>query len=332
MPKKIEISHRTIIFITLFFIGLYLMYLLSDVIIGLFVTILITSALNPLVSRLERFKIPRSLSILFIYAIFISTIIIAVGTILPSLIEQIDNLVKTLPLASISEKLKLLEVNLENIQIITNQLGSVFPLVRVVTNTFSSIITLFTFMVITYYLLMERKNLHKYLVFLYGDHGAEQKAEQFVNQVEKQIGGWVRGEISLMIIVGLITYIGLVLLNIPYALSLSIFAGFLEIIPNIGPTVAAIPAIIVALTLSHNPLMSIFVIALYILVQQLENNLIVPRIMKSAVGVHPLATILLIIVGLKLAGIAGAVLAVPVFLITRVSYTLLIKPKLNSTK
>lgn len=316
----VEVSHKTIIFTVFFLIGLYLLFLLRDVIMGLFVAVLIATALNPTVNRMEKFKISRPLAIFLLYIIIVIGLLLLAGTIVPPLIAQTGYLVDSFPLANITTQLKLLEVNLDNIQLITSQLGSVAPILRIISTTFSSLITFFTFAVITFYLLMERKNLHKHLTVLFGQDGEEDKAEEFVNRVEFFIGGWIRGEIALMIIVGLITYIGLRLLNIPYALPLAIIAGFLELIPNIGPTISAIPAILTPLLTGQNPIMAVFVTALYILVQQLENNLIVPRVMKSAVGVHPLVTIILLIVGLRLFGIPGAILAVPAFLVVQVVY------------
>jgi len=102
------------------------------------------------------------------------------------------------------------------------------------------------------------------------------------------------------------------LLGIPYALPIAVLSGLLEAVPNIGPTIAAIPAILMGLTVS--PIVGLGALAMSILIQQLENNLIVPKIMQSATGTKPLVTILVLLIGYTLGGIAGAVLAMPVFL------------------
>jgi len=102
------------------------------------------------------------------------------------------------------------------------------------------------------------------------------------------------------------------LLGLNYALPLALIAGLLEIVPNIGPTVSTVLAAVVALTIS--PLTALLTVAWGIFVQQLENNLIVPKIMKHTVGLNPLVTIFFLLVGAKLAGVAGAILAIPVFL------------------
>jgi predicted PurR-regulated permease PerM len=126
----------------------------------------------------------------------------------------------------------------------------------------------------------------------------------------------VRGELTLMTIIGVLTYIGLSLLGIPYALPLAILAGFLEIIPGIGPILSAIPGILLGLTIS--PVMAIAAAALYFLIQQIENTVIVPKVMQKATGINPLVTMISLAVGFKMAGVLGAILAVPIVIVLHV--------------
>jgi predicted PurR-regulated permease PerM len=120
-----------------------------------------------------------------------------------------------------------------------------------------------------------------------------------------------------MFVVGLLTYIGLTILGIKYALPLALIAGFFEILPNIGPTLAAIPAIAVAL-LTVSPLMGLAVLGLYIIIQQLENNLILPYAMKKSANVNPIISILVILIGFRLGGVVFAALAIPLFLVVKI--------------
>lgn len=320
MVQKVEISPKTIVFTVFFLLSLYLVYFFRDVLAGLFVSVLLTTALNPIVTKLEEYRIPRPVGILLMYILLITFLAFTIGIIVPPLVTQTNNLLDTLPIESLSKKFAPIEVNLESLQLIASQWGSFAQVGKVVTGAFSAVITFFTFLVITFYMLMERKNLHKHLVFIFGKDAEEGKAENFLSEVDKQIGGWVRGEFTLMVVIGVLTYIGLTLLGIPYALALAIIAGVLELVPNIGPIISAIPTIIIAAMSTQNPVMALFVAVLYLLVQQLENNFIVPKVMQSAVGIHPLVTILLIVIGLKLMGIPGAILAVPVYLVIKVFY------------
>ena len=119
-----------------------------------------------------------------------------------------------------------------------------------------------------------------------------------------------------MMIVGGITFVGTALIGVPYALPLALFAGLMEAVPNVGPTIAAIPAVFLALVnLGWGGTAAVLI--LYVIIQQLENNLIVPRVMKKNVDVNGLTSILCILVGGTLFGVAGALLAVPLFIVLR---------------
>ena len=128
-----------------------------------------------------------------------------------------------------------------------------------------------------------------------------------------------------MTTIGILSYIGYLIIGLPYALPMAVLAGLLEVVPNIGPTVATAAAFLVGLTVS--PLTAFIALGIGILIQQLENNLIVPRIMRSAVGLNPLITILLITSGAQLSNIIGAVIAVPTFLIIETIITMVLNER-----
>jgi predicted PurR-regulated permease PerM len=128
--------------------------------------------------------------------------------------------------------------------------------------------------------------------------------------IQKDIGAWGRGLLVLCLVVGLMDYIGLKILGVNFALALAVLAGVLEVVPWLGPWLAGIPAVVVALT--QSPIKALMVAILYIAVQQIENNLIVPQVMRRAIGLNPLLVILILLIGAKLAGPAGIILAVPI--------------------
>lgn len=321
MPRTIEISHRTIIFTVLFFALLWILVQISTVIIGLFVALLLMTALNPLVDRLERARVPRVLAIFVVYLVMLGAFILGLSGIVPPLVDQTTTLANRLPsvfeaVGSWLQSIGVRGVDGDALASQISQVGAIpANLVKFTLSVFSNIIAVFTVLVITFYLLLERKNLNQYLLILFGA-GGEKKAKAFVDKLEARLGGWVRGELSLMVIVGLLTYLGLRLLGIPFALPLAILAGILEIVPNIGPVVSAIPSVLVALTIS--PVMTLAVVALYLLIQQLENSIIAPKVMQRAAGVNPLVTIVSLAIGFKLAGAIGAILAVPIVIVLQV--------------
>jgi predicted PurR-regulated permease PerM len=173
---------------------------------------------------------------------------------------------------------------------------------------FSNLFNLFSIFFFTLYFLLGINQLDYFSRKFLGTKQAE-----FIigtlRQVEQQLGLWMRAELILMLIIGALSYIGLSLLGVKYALPLAVIAGILEIFPIIGPVVSAVPAFIVGATASW--VLGLATIALYIVIQQLENNIIVPMVMKKTVGIPPLAVLISLIIGQELAGFPGIVLSVP---------------------
>lgn len=315
MPRKIEISHRTIIFTVFFLLGLWVLYQIQQIILALFISIIFMSALNPAVDRLERWHLPRWLAILLMYLVIFGTFGIMLALVITPLVDQTASFINKT--AFFLKQLGGFGIDPNIVASQFTQLGAIPEnILKLTIEFFSNLVALLALAVITFYLLLERKNLNRWLLVLFGE-GKEKEAEEFVSKIEKRLGSWVRGELALMTIVGLMSFLGLRLLGIEFALPLAILAGFLEIIPNIGPTIAAIPAVLTGLSIS--PLMGLAVAALYFLIQQIENSIIVPRVMQKVVGVNPLVTILSLAIGFKLAGVTGAILAIPVVLVIQVA-------------
>lgn len=309
MPRKIEISHKTIIFTVFFLIFIWFLFQIRYIILLLFIALIFMSAISPLVDRLVKFKIPRGLAIIFFYLLIWGIISFGLASLVPPLVEQSGKFISSLPQVVSNVSLGNLDIS-----IFQSQLAPLpQQIVKFVLGAFGNIVAIFTLMVIVFYLIMERRNLKKYLSFFFGTGDREKHAEKFVDQLEHKLGGWVRGQLSLMLIVGFMSYLGLTFLGVQFAIPLAFLAGLLEIIPNIGPAISMIPAILVAWGAS--PALALATFALYFIIQQLENNIIVPKIMQKVVGLSPLVTIVSLLIGFRIAGIAGAVLAVPTVLL-----------------
>ena len=260
MPRIIEISHRTIIFAVLFIGLIWLVLQISSIILGLFVAFLLMTALNPLVDMVSKLGIPRSLSILVVYLLVIGIFIAGLTGVVPPLIEQTTNLVNRAPVLFDQLTLWLgnmgVVVDRDLISQQATQLGTIpANLVRVLISFFSNLIGVFTVLVITFYLLLERKNLDRYLLVLFGQ-GGEKQAKSFADKLEVRL-----------------------------------------------------------LALTVSPVIALATAALYFIVQQAENVFILPKVMQKATGVNPLVTIVALGVGFKLAGVIGAVLAVPILIV-----------------
>ena len=188
-------------------------------------------------------------------------------------------------------------------------------IVKLTVGIFSNLLTTLTVLVFTFYFLLERKKLESLLTAAMGEDASERVIDSLKN-VESRLGAWVNGQLLLMAIIGVSVYIGLTLLRVEFALPLAIIAGVLEIVPMIGPIASAVPAVLVAITIS--PFLALSVVALYFIIQQVENNIFVPLILRKSVGLSPIVTIFALMVGGRLAGIVGAILAVPIVLVLQV--------------
>lgn len=315
MIRKIEISHRSIIFVVLVIVLMGFLYLIRDLILELFVALILMTILEPMVAFLSKFKIPRALSILITYVLVIGMVVGVVALLIPAVVDQTTSFINALP------------IYLSNIgvtQDLSSQFarsfltsfgtvpGEIFQFTFSVFNNFLAIITVLVF---AFYMLIARDRLEDSLGFFFGE---EKKKELAIvlNKLEVRMGGWARGELILMFIVGLGIYIGLKIIGIPFALPLSILSGILEIVPFLGPIISAVPAILIGFGIS--PITGFLVAALYFLVQQLENHILVPKVMEKSVGVSPLIILIALAVGARLAGTVGAIISVPVVIATQI--------------
>lgn len=318
MPQKIDISHKTVIFIAIFILALWIVYLIRDLIIILFVAVIFVSALSPLVNFFVRLRLPKVLSIALTYIIIIAIVTGLIIGMLPPLIEQSSRLIV------VSPSLLAQFFNITNIDktVFSSELTSLSKnLFSITLSLFDNLLAVIFLLVITFYMLLEKDNLESRIASLFKSEQSSSatKAERVrrsIVKIEEKLGAWLQGQLILSLLVGSLSYIGLTVLNIPYALPLALIAGVMEVIPVIGPIISALPAIFLALTIS--PLLSVMVAAMYLIIQQLENSLIVPQVMKRAVGLNPLIVILAIAIGSRLLGIAGALLAVPMAVVFQI--------------
>jgi predicted PurR-regulated permease PerM len=315
MPRKVEISHKTIIFTVGFLLLLWFLFFIRDILFQLFVALVIMVILHPTVKKLSRFRIPRALSVLIVYIFAIALIVVSLGSIVPALVDQTSHFVQGLPLYLADIGVAPFISN----QIAGELLGQLSSIpgqvLRFGVSFFSNIITVITVLIFAFYLLMSRNKWDDQLAHFVGESRANEFAK-LIDELELQLGGWARGQLALMFLVGLATYIGLTLLQIPYAIPLAIFAGLMEAVPYVGPVIAAIPAIIIGFGISS--VMGFATIALAFLIQQLENYVFVPKVMERSVGMNPIIILLALAIGFRIAGIAGVLMSIPSAITIRV--------------
>lgn len=313
--KSFIISTKTIVKTSIIFITLWLAYIIKDVIALVLVSFILALALEPGVEFLIRKKIPRSIAVVIIVILFLSALIALVWTALVPFIGESKNLLVKIP-NYVDALVHVPFFESYANQIVSglgNQVSQLFSNILTVTyNTASTILSSLVIVVFTVYILIDINNIRYGFINFFRKQDRK-KVSKTLKAIESKLGAWLRGQLILMFIIGSCTYIGLTALNVDYAIALAVLAGLLEIVPIIGPILSAVPAAIVGFAVS--PALGFGVIGLYILIQQLENHLIVPKIMEKAVGQNPLVTILALMIGGQLFNFMGALLAVPVTII-----------------
>jgi len=318
--KKVYISTGIIFRTILILLAVWFLYLILDILALLFISVIIVSAIDPAVDWMHKKKIPRSLGVLLIYIVIFSILGIAIYFVIPPLVKQAQELGRDFPVyyqrtaeyfgptqelieRSGLDKGKILESITNSV---SNVSGNIFS---TTIGFFSGLISAIVVLSLTFYMSAEEDAIRKFIVSIVPKKHQEYAAK-LTEQAKDKIGKWFIGQVALMLIVGLLTYLGLFLIGVPHALLLGVFAGIFELIPYIGPFIGAIPGVIIGFIVS--PTTGLLAIALYILVQQLENHVIVPQVMKKAVGLSPITVILVLLIGAKLYGTMGAILAIPV--------------------
>lgn len=308
MLRKIDISHRTIIFTVLFLLGLWLLYFIRGILLMLFVAFLLTTILEPLVKLLTKLKIHRNFAVVISFILVIGIFGGVIALIAPVLIGETTSFISALP------------TYLSNIGVDTsatnNLLGTIIQQIGGVLNftfsVFSNVFSIITVLVFTFYMLLGYSVMKDQIVTLLGEEKGR-KVYNLVLAIEEKLGKWSRGQLLLMLSVAVGNYLGYLLLGIPFALPLAVLTGIFEIVPTLGPIVSAIPAVLIGFGIS--PLVGVGAAVVAFIVNQLENYILVPKIMQKSAGVSPLLVLLSVAIGVKIAGVMGALIAVP-FVVT----------------
>lgn len=319
--KTLKHSLDTKAIFKFFFIGFLIFFLAWSLYIirGLAITILMSAILSlgilPLVDYLEKKKIPRGLSVVIMVVLFLALLVTMGFAIFTAAINQIKALITSIPsyveaLTNIPELAPFAEVLQDKSGEFVGNLSQLA--VDSTIGAFSGIAIAISLVTMVAYITIEFYSIRDFFLKLFKPE-KRKYYDDFLKSIEIQLGYWLRGQLSLMLIVGTLSYIGLLLLGVDYALALAVMAGLLEFIPYIGPIIATIPAAIVGFGMS--PVMGVGVIGLYIIIQQVENNIIIPKVMQKAVGLNPVVTLLVVLIGNALFGILGAIIAVPLTLV-----------------
>lgn len=328
--QKIDISSRTIFRIVIILGAFGFVFMIRDVLLLIFSAMVVSSAIEPIADFLQKRRVPRAVTVLGVYVVLLVGISIIVTLLIPPLTEQVVQLAEALPqLASTVQRWNILGLQLDEqtaVASLQNLLlrfgegltGVSFNVVEQTRSLFSGIFSVLFVFVLAFYMVIENDSLVK-LFRIITPRQHFPYVEQTLQRIQHGLGRWVMAQLALGIIVGLMVGVGLWLIGVKYALLLGLLTGLLEIIPVIGPIVAAIPAILIAF--SQSWIYAVVTLVFCIFVQQVENHFFVPTIMRKAAGLNPLVTMIAILVGARLAGVIGAILSVPMAIILTVFWS-----------
>jgi len=321
-PQVITVSTLSIVKVAIFLLAAFFLYMIRDIIALFFMSLVLASIINPLANWFQAKGWSRAGAVLLLYLLILAIIGAIVMLLVPAVVTETRDLlvnadaiwgsfIATLgPLrefvashglgASLSEALTGMA---DGLNVAAG--GIVATIKGLVTSLASLIIVL----VVAFYLVVSEDAL-KRLFRAVAPEAYQPYLVDLFQRIEKSIGGWVRGQLILSVIIGVAVYVTLQILGVKYALVLALAAGVAEAIPYVGPVFSAIPAILIALT--QSPMKGLLVAIMYVVIQQVENHVLVPKIMQKVTGLHPIVSIFSMLIGVKVAGLVGALLAIPV--------------------
>ncbi len=316
---------RTLLFILLFII----LYFFRDLVLIILTAVVLASAIEPITKWFMKYKIPRVLAVILIY---ISFFIFCAGIFiifLPVVLDEIFAFIVMLPnyinaielwnpiaqsgflspttVEGLSSGFSVADLIVGVRDVVTNTFSSFW---QTINNIFGGLFSFILILVFSFYFAVQEAGITSFLRII-----TPLKHEEYVidlwRRSQLKIGLWMQGQLLLAVLIGTFVYLGLMILGIKYALLLAILSAFAELIPLFGPILAAIPAILIAFA-DGGLTMGLLVLGFFVIIQQFENHLIYPLVVKKVVGVPPLMVILALMVGAQLAGFLGILIAVPI--------------------
>ena len=324
---NISITIGTVVKTVLILAAAWLIYSLRDFVLLVITAIVIASAIEPAVVALGRRKFPRLLAVITVYISLFALFFGMFYFFLPSVLEDLATFVSSLPayldafnrVGAFDEYSRILGTSvpsaistgdiMESIRSALDASGMFSGAFKTASNVFGGVFSFILIVVFSFYFAVIETGVDDFLRVV-----TPVKYQAYVldlwRRSQNKIGLWMQGQMILALIMGVLVYLGLTILGVKHALLLSIIAAVFEIIPVFGPTLAAVPAVIIGFV-DGGATLGFLTVALYAIVQQFENHLIYPLVVTRVVGVPALLVILALIVGAKLAGFLGILLSVP---------------------
>ncbi len=320
---SIKISTGTIVRTILVLLLIFFVYKIRDIAALILFSVVIASGVEPAAAWFQKRKVSRVLAVIFVYLIIFSVLGLVFYLVVPTLFSQLSDLsdylpssylnrpiekqiVEALPTLPESVSVLLLEFVRGAKDYIETIAGGFFS---ATTSLFGGALAFFMVFVLSFYLSVQENGIESFLRIILPVHYEDYVIDLWL-RTRKKLGAWMKGQLLLSLILGVLVYLSLTIIGLKYALILALLAAVFELIPVFGPIISGIPA--VAIALLQSPTMALAVAALYVVIHQFENHLIYPLVIRKVVGVPPILTILALIIGGKLAGFMGILLSMPI--------------------
>jgi predicted PurR-regulated permease PerM len=333
----IEISPNSVILTIGIFLFAYFLFMIRNILAMVLIAFIISAAFSPIINFLTKKKISKGFSVAIVYVLSIIVMLTLLSVVSVPIAKEILKLLNTLPetIADIVEKLSTVGIESEMIgvdtisssinvwtsnisqnlgDIITAGAGGLSGIANILTNLFGGLVSFISIIAIAIYISLDKDNFYEIMLLKVADEKTTVKLRKLISNIESTLGSWFVGQTFLSLIIGTLAITVYTIIGLPYAGSLALLTALLNIIPNLGPIIALIPAFIISLS-TGNPITIIGTLVGSIAIQQLEGNILAPKILSDAVGLPPLLILVSILIGAQLFGIVGVILAVPVSVI-----------------
>lgn len=325
MNTTISITTGTIIKALLVVAVAALLWHVRDLLLVLLASIVFASAIGPVATRLTQYRVPRVAAVTLVYAAFFAMLISVVLFFIPPVLQETTSFLNTLPqyLSSTHTESMISEGTISRTENVLSQLpfahansnvqsflraasGDAFAAVALI---FGGALSFVLIVVFSFYFAVNERGVDEFLRVI-----TPIEYEPYVlslwERSRHKIGLWMQGQLVLAVLIGVLVYLGLSILGIPYALVLAVIAAVFELFPVFGPVLASIPAIGIGFA-TAGLTGALLVAGFYLIIHQFENHLIYPLVVTKVVGVPPLLVIIALLLGAKLAGVLGILLSVP---------------------
>jgi predicted PurR-regulated permease PerM len=322
MDERVAVGTKIAFRLAIALAVIYFLYLIRSVVLLVLFAVLTSAALSPAILRLQKWGLSRTASVIIVYAVLFLGGIALLAIFLPLFFSEVKEFLSSWPeysvrldtfMSNIQTYLGSIGVDFQKEQLSQNVAGNTTEWLSNILSTtvgvFQGFIHFIGFFFLALYLSLEEQGIEKFFLLVtpkvYHHH-----ALSIVARMQEKVSQWLFGQMLLMLIAFSMYYIGLKILGVPYALAIAFFGGVMEILPYIGPIIAAIPAILVGLLVS--PILGISALIFYLIAHQAEAHIVAPQVMKHSAGLNPVALIIAILIGAELAGPLGIILSVPI--------------------